>query len=63
MLLYFPILTIVSIYGARFVTIALMTFNKAINNLAPQYICDRVNLVRNIHNYYTRLAAQNNLAV
>ena len=40
---------------------ALMTF-KAINNLAPQYICDRVNLVRSIHDHYTRLAAQNNLA-
>ena len=40
---------------------ALMTF-KAINNLAPQYICDRVNLVRSIHDHYTRLADQNNLA-
>ena len=41
---------------------ALMTF-KAIKNLAPKYICDRVNLVRNIHDHDTRAAAQNQLQV
>ena len=38
----------------------LMAF-KAVNKLAPTYICDRVKLIRDVHNHNTRAAAQNNL--
>ena len=40
---------------------ALMAF-KAVNKLAPTYICDRVKLIRDVHNHDTRAAAHNNLA-
>ena len=41
---------------------AVMIF-KGIHNLAPNYLCDRINLVSRRHNRRTRFAVQNNLVV
>ena len=41
---------------------SIMTF-KGINNIAPDYLCNKFNLVRQRHNRITRSAVQNNLTV
>ena len=41
---------------------SIMTF-KGISNIAPDYLCNKFNLVRQRHNRITRSAVQNNLTV
>ena len=49
-----------SIYNAINKDMSLLIF-KALNNLAPNYICSKINMARNSHSHNTRGAAKNHL--
>ena len=42
--------------------ISLLTF-KALNNIAPNYLCSKIQMAKNCHSHNTRRAAKNHLQI
>ena len=42
--------------------ISLLTF-KALNNIAPNYLCSKIQMAKNYHSHNTRRAAKNHLQI
>ena len=51
-----------SIYNMLDKDISLLTF-KALNNIAPNYLCSKIQMAKNCHSHNTRRAAKNHLQI
>ena len=51
-----------SIYNMLDKDISLLTF-KALNNIAPNYLCSKIQMAKNCHSHNTRGAAKNHLQI